>query len=188
MSGNGYYSEDVLKQMGFSSLGKNVKISEKASLYGISRISIGSNVRIDDYVTISAGVGGVEIGSHVHIGVYSSLIGAGKITLEDFVGVSGRVSIYSSSDDYTGMAMSNPTVPEELTKVTSLPVLIKKHSILGAGCVVLPKVIVGEGVSVGALSLVNKSLDDWYIYSGNPIQKFIRKARKPLELEKKLIL
>ncbi|HGP6976683.1 TPA: acyltransferase, partial [Vibrio cholerae O1] len=36
MSGNGYYSEDVLKQMGFSSLGKNVKISEKASLYGIS--------------------------------------------------------------------------------------------------------------------------------------------------------
>ncbi len=46
MSGNGYYSEDVLKQMGFSSLGKNVKISEKASLYGISRISIGSNVRL----------------------------------------------------------------------------------------------------------------------------------------------
>ncbi|CSD30208.1 galactoside O-acetyltransferase [Vibrio cholerae] len=31
-------------------------------------------------------------------------------------------------------------------------------------------------------------MDDWHIYSGNPIQKFIRKARKPLELEKKLIL
>lgn len=59
------------------------------------------------------------------------MIGAGKITLEDFVGVSGRVSIYSSSDDYTGMAMSNPTVPEELTKVTSLPVLIKSTQYLG---------------------------------------------------------
>lgn len=77
-------TEEQLKDVGFKSIGQNVRISDKASIYGAKNISIGSNVRIDDFVVLSAGVGGIEIGSYIHIAVFSSLIGAEKITLSDF--------------------------------------------------------------------------------------------------------
>ena len=64
------------------------------------------------------GKGGIEIGNYIHIAIFCSLQGEGKITLEDFSGISSRVSIYSSNDDYTGEFMSNPTVPAEYTNVT----------------------------------------------------------------------
>ena len=83
-------------------------------------IVIGNNVRIDDFVVLSAGQGGIEIGNYIHIAVFSSLIGAGRIALSDFCNISSRVSIYSSSDDYTGEYMTNPMMPKILTNVTSV--------------------------------------------------------------------
>ena len=44
------YTRDELQELGFSNVGENVKISKKASIYGASRISIGDNVRIDDFL------------------------------------------------------------------------------------------------------------------------------------------
>jgi galactoside O-acetyltransferase len=60
--------------MGFKKIGKNVKISSKASIYGADKISIGSNVRIDDFCIISTSDEGVEIGNNVHIACYASII------------------------------------------------------------------------------------------------------------------
>ena len=73
------YSDVELRQLGFAKLGENVRISKKASFYGIERISIRSNVRIDDFCVLSAGKGGIEIGSFIHIAVYTSLIGLSLI-------------------------------------------------------------------------------------------------------------
>ncbi|EJN5866086.1 dTDP-4-amino-4,6-dideoxy-D-glucose acetyltransferase VioB, partial [Escherichia coli] len=53
-----YLDEIQLKEMGFKSVGENVKISDKASFYGCDNISIGNNVRIDDFCVFSAGEGG----------------------------------------------------------------------------------------------------------------------------------
>ena len=50
-------TREEIEKMGFASIGENVHISTKASFYGISKIHIGNNVRIDDYCVISAGVG-----------------------------------------------------------------------------------------------------------------------------------
>ena len=49
-----YFSEIDLKDFGFKSIGKNVKISSDARIYGPENISIGNNVRIDDFAIISA--------------------------------------------------------------------------------------------------------------------------------------
>ena len=97
-----FYTEEELKAIGFKSVGNNVLISRKTSLYGVSRISIANNVRIDDYCVLSAGKGGIEIGNYVHLAVYVSLQGDGKITLEEFSGISSRTAVYSSNDDYSG--------------------------------------------------------------------------------------
>ncbi|WP_045493711.1 galactoside O-acetyltransferase, partial [Vibrio hyugaensis] len=103
-----------------------------------------------------------------------------------FVGISSKVSIFSSSDDYMGYSMTNPTVPDVFKKVKSLPVVLKKHALVGAHSVLLPGTILEEGTSVGAMSVVSSSLEGWFVYMGNPVKKLVRRSKKLLEHEEKL--
>jgi dTDP-4-amino-4,6-dideoxy-D-glucose acyltransferase len=175
-----------LEQIGFRTVGDNVLISSKASIYGAERISIGSNVRIDDFCVLSAGEDGIAIGSAIHIAVFCSLIGSATITLGDFANLSSRVSIYSSSDDYSGRTMTNPMVPDRLKAVDSRPVSIGRHVIVGCGAVILPGVTLEDGVAVGALSLVNKDCEAFQIYAGVPAVQVGERERTLLNLEKQI--
>jgi dTDP-4-amino-4,6-dideoxy-D-glucose acyltransferase len=182
-----YLERAVLERIGFGSLGDNVQVSDKASLYNVAAIHLGCNVRIDDYCVLSAGAGGIYVGNYVHIAVFCLLIGAGAIRLDDFSGLSSRVSIYSSSDDYSGAAMTNPTVPRELTNVHSADVTLSKHVIVGSGAVILPGVIIHEGAAVGALSLVSKPCEAFGVYSGTPARRIATRSRTVLDLERELL-
>ena len=179
-------SREAIEMLGFASVGKNVQISDRASFYGANRITLGNNIRIDDFCVLSAGVGGILVGNYVHIAVSSSLIGAGRITLSDFCNISSRVAIYSSNDDYSGATLTNPTVPSEYTGVTHADVLLGKHVIVGSGSVILPGVTLEEGVAVGALSLVNRNCKMFGIYAGNPARRIKERKRDLLDLEKSL--
>jgi galactoside O-acetyltransferase len=176
-------SRAALEAMGFASLGNNVLISDKASVYNPAKISIGSNVRIDDFCILSAGEAGISIGNYVHIAAYSSLIGAAKIELSDFSGLSARTSVYSSSDDYSGTVLTNPTVPAEYTRVIHSNVHIGRHVIIGCGSVILPGVTLEDGVAVGALSLVQKNCEEFGVYAGAPARLIKRRKRELLALE-----
>lgn len=180
----GFFTVEELNNLGFASFGENVFISKRASIYNSGRITIGNNVRIDDYCVMSAGDGGIEIGDYVHIAVFCSLIGTGKITLSDFSGLSSKVSIYSSNDDYSGEHLTNPTVPREFSGVESADVTIGKHAIVGSGSVILPGVVLEEGVAIAALSLVSKSCTAFGVYSGN--RRIGERKRGLLELEMQL--
>jgi dTDP-4-amino-4,6-dideoxy-D-glucose acyltransferase len=182
-----WLTDEQLKKMGFVSIGNNVMLSDKASYYNCQNIRLGNNVRIDDFCVLSAGVGGIEIGSYVHIAVYCSIIGAGKITIDDFANLSSRVSIYSSSDDYSGAALTNPTVLPEFTNVQHGDVKVGRHVIIGAGSIVLPNAILEEGVAIGALSLVKKDCSSFGVYAGIPVQRISERKRDLLELETKFI-
>jgi len=182
-----FYTTEELNTIGFKSIGQNVFISKKASFYGVSRISIGNNVRIDDFCVLSAGIGGIEIGNYIHIAIYSSLQGEGKISLQDFVGISSRVSIYSSNDDYLGEFMTNPMVPVNFTGVNHKDVLLCKHVLIGSGAVILPGALLNTGVVVGALSLVFENCEEFYIYKGNPAKKLIKRSKKLLNMEKEFL-
>jgi galactoside O-acetyltransferase len=172
-----------IAQMGFQSVGKNVQLSNRASFYNCAQISIGDHVRIDDFCVLSAGVGGIFIGNHVHIAVYSSLIGAGEIVLSDFANISSKVSIYSSSDDYSGEWMTNPTIPAKFTGVTHGKVFIGRHVIVGCNSVILPNIALADGVAIGALSLVNKDCAAFGIYAGSPAKRIKERSRNLLALE-----
>ena len=171
-----FLSEQQLAEIGFKSLGTNVLISDKSSIYNAKNIEIGSNVRIDDFSILSAGDGGIVLEDYVHIACFCSLIGQGLIRLCEYSGISSRVSIYSSNDDYSGNYMTNPTVPPPFTNVTHGDVVLEKHAIIGAGTIILPKVTIGMGTAVGALSLVMKSCEPYSIYLGNPAKRLKSRA------------
>lgn len=179
-----FLSREFLEAMGFKKLGRNVLISDKASIYRPSVIEIGDNVRIDDFCILSPGDSGISIGNSIHIGCQSTLIGRGKIILEDFSNISSKVSIYSSNDDYSGDWMTNPMIPSEFTNVTDAPVIIGKHTIVGASSVILPGVTIGECCSIGCLSLVKDSVDGGWILAGTPVKKIRRRNLKIKEIER----
>lgn len=182
-----FYTQEQLWAIGFGSVGENVFISDKTSIYNPKNIHIASNVRIDDFCILSAGDGGISIGNYVHIACGVTMIGAAKITLDDFSNVSGKSSIYSSSDDFSGRYLIGPTLPKGFSNVKSAPVHLKKYVILGCNTVVLPGVTIGEGVAVGALSLVSYDLEPYGIYAGSPLRRIKDRKREMVALSKTLI-
>lgn len=178
---NSFYSETELVEIGFHSIGENVMISRKCSIYSPQRISIGNNVRIDDFCILS---GNLRIGDYVHVAAACLLFGGNDgIVMEDFTAISSRSALYAESDDYSGCAFSNPTVPQEYRKIHGGGITMRKHSIIGAGCTVLPDVVIGEGSSIGAMSLINKSLDAWGIYVGIPCRYIKERGKDLLKME-----
>lgn len=176
-----WLTNEQLTEMGFEQVGNNVLLSDKASYYNCKNIRIGNNVRIDDFCVLSAGIGGINIGNYIHIAVFSSLIGAGNITLADFCNISSRVSIYSSNDDYSGAAMTNPTLPSIVTNVHHADVKVGCHVIIGSGSIVLQGVTLEEGVAIGALSLIKKDCQSFGIYAGVPAKKIGDRKRDLLD-------
>lgn len=180
-----YYSHDDLEKMGFKSLGKNVQISTKASLYNCDLIEIGDFSRIDDFCVLS---GKIQIGKFVHIAPMC-LVAAGDtgIRIDDFAGLAYGVKIFAQSDDYSGETMTNPLIPRTYKKEFFAPVYLGRHVILGTNTVVLPGVHIGEGCSSGAMALIHRSTPPWGIYTGIPAKRVKERKRDLLELEKKFI-
>lgn len=172
--------------LGLRHLGRDVCVSSKASVYNPERITIADHARIDDFCILSAGIGGISIGRYVHIGCYSSLIGQDPIVLEDFSGISGRVSIYSSSDDFSGQSLAHPTVSSQYRNVSHGHVILHKHAIVGAGAIILPNVEIGTGAAVGALSLVKQDCLAFGIYVGCPARLVGQRSRQLLKLEQEM--
>lgn len=174
---------DELEALNFGSLGKNVLIHKTAVLINCENIRISDRVRIDAFTVLSV-ASGLYIGKNVHIGSHCSLLGSSEISIGDFAGLSHGVRVFSANDDYTGIAMTNPTVPQRFRQTHSSPVTIGRHAIIGSNCVVLPGTNVHEGAAIGALSFVRGTLPEWTIYAGTPLRRIRERARTPLELEK----
>ena len=187
--GASFFSEKELKQFKFKSIGKNVFIKKNVGMFFIENISIGNNVRIDDNVIIVASKKNspVKIGNYVHIASNCYLAGSDGIDMMDFTTLAPGVLIFSGSDDYSGKKLTNPMVGNPYVGGKSGKVTLCKHVIIGAGSVVLPDVTIKQGSSVGALSLVNKDLNPWGVYSGIPAKKIKSRYKDVLKLEKKFL-
>lgn len=179
---NTFYSETELSTIGLKSYGKNVLVSRNAIFYCPEEVSLGNDVRIDDFSTIS---GKVIVGNNVHIAQFCGLYGGDEgIYMEDFSGLSSKSIIYATSDDYSGESMTNPMVPEEYRRSEiNKKVIIGKHVVIGCMSVVLPGASIEEGSSVGAMSLVNKPLTSWGVYAGIPVKRIKDRSKRLLDFE-----
>lgn len=180
-----FYSEDELKEIGFKSFGKDVLISRKASIYGAENISIGDNVRIDDFCILS---GNIEIGCHCHFGAYASLFaGDSKITFDDFSGLSSYSCVYAITDDYIGPNLLGPIFPDKYRHIIKAPVKFEKYTGCASGAKIMPGVVVKEGCEIGPMSLVVKSTRPWKFYIGSPARPIIDRPKEIIEIAKKFL-
>jgi galactoside O-acetyltransferase len=179
-------SSNQAYQLPLRRVGLDVSIWEKARILNPETISIGDSVIIDDFVFIMSGEE-TRIGSFVHIGAHSSVVGGGVFVMEDFAGLSGGIRIYTGNEDYLGGSLTNPAVPAPYRTPIRSAVTMRKHSIIGANSVVLPGVTIGEGAAVGACSVVSRDCEPWTIYAGSPARAIRPRPReKMLELESQL--
>jgi galactoside O-acetyltransferase len=182
----GNYSETELQAMGIK-CGSNVLVHRTVQFFG-NNVVLGSNVRIDCYCVISSKCP-VVIGNYVHLGAGVSIIGTAGVGIEDFAGLSPRVTLFTTSDDFVEGYLTNPMVPNEFRKVLSGPVVVQKHGIIGAASVVLPGVTVATGAAVGALSLVQKDVPPYSVACGNPLRVIgKRNSSRLIQLEQQCLL
>jgi acetyltransferase-like isoleucine patch superfamily enzyme len=154
-------------------------ISEKACFYG--NIKIGNNVRIDDFCILT---GDITIGDNIHIACFCFLSGQNGIVLEDFTQVGPRSTLLSGSDDFSGLSLIGPTIPDEYKPLMKKgKIIMRKHAVMGAHCVIFPGVIMAEGAALGACSLANRSLPAWTISVGVPAIAKKTRDKTMLQLE-----
>ncbi len=168
------------RRFAFRTCGEDVRIYTRAHVVSPEVIAIGDSVIIDDFVFLTGGEE-TRIGSFVHLASFSSYLGGGRLVIEDYAGVSSGCRIYTGTDDFLGDSMTGPTIPDELRRPTRSSVRIGKYAVVGANCVVLPGVTVGEGVTVGALSLVNRDCEPWTVYAGVPAKPVKPRRRERIE-------
>ena len=166
---NSFYNEDELRALGFALLGGNVLISKKCSIYNPEKISIGSNVRIDDFCLLS---GDITIGNYVHISAFSCLYGRFGIKIGNFCGISPRCSLFSASDDFSGEFMISPMVKDEHINLKTGVITLENYSQIGANSILMPAVTIKEGAVCAAFSFVKTSLESWSMNKGIKEKKY----------------
>lgn len=170
-----------MERLGFRRLGKDVRISDKASIHDAGLIEIGDHSRIDDFCVVS---GRVVLGRNVHIAVFCNIAGGETgVVFEDFSGLAYGCHVFTQSDDYGGTTLTNPTVPDRFKRETKKPVVIGRHAIVGTCSLVFPGVVLAEGTAVGANSMVTHSTEEWSVYFGNPARRIKGRKRDLLALE-----
>lgn len=176
-----YLSIEQLQSMGFKKLGRNVRVSDKASIYNPEWQEIGDNSRIDDFCVIS---GRVVLGRNVFIGVFCNVAGGtAGITMEDFVTLAYGCHVFAQSDDYLGKTMANSTVPAQYKCEIKKPIHIGRHAMVGTAALIFPGANLATGTAIGANSMVLQPTEPWSIYFGSPARKIKARYQDLLELE-----
>ncbi len=175
-----------IKKLSLKSYGKNLKISRNVILINPKKISIGNNVRIDAFTIITAKNYKITLGNYIHIGVGCYINGSYGVEINDYAGLSTGSKILTSSDDYSGNFMTNPTVPDQYTNAKNEKVTLKKYVNIGANSIIMPGVNISEGAVVGVFSFVPKNLKPWSIYFGIPVKKIAERKKKLLKFSSKI--
>jgi acetyltransferase-like isoleucine patch superfamily enzyme len=176
----GFLSIGDISRLGIKTKGDNVLISDKCSIYGKpGDIIIGDNVRIDDFCILS---GKITLGNNIHIGAYCGLYGKFGIEMSDYTGLSPRCTIFSASDDFSGNYLISPMNPEKYTNVRGGLVWLQKYVQIGAGTIIMPNVVLGEGSAIGAMSFVKHTIATWEIHAGNPLRYMGSRSKKVIDL------
>lgn len=176
-----FLNSEELNKVGLKSFGNNVMISRNARLNNPGNITIGNNVRIDDFCILSAGNNPFVLEDYIHISAGVIIYGQYGFHMKSFTNISVGSKIFTQSDSFSGDVMVGPMVPIQYRGVYGFPLVIEKHTVIGTGTTILPGCTIGEGVAVGANSLLKGEYKPWSIYAGSPARFLKERSKKLLE-------
>lgn len=177
-----FFTSDELKALGIT-CGDRCLVHKTCIIVNPSKLTLGNDVRIDGFCTISCG-NGIKIGSYVHIAGYVSLFGGAEIEIMDYASIASGSKIYSVSDDLMGRGFVGPCVDMSLRHLHKGKVILEEHSVLAVNTVVMPKSTLRYGSVLLPFSLLLGDTEKMSIYSGNLAKK--TKDRLDTFLQKKL--
>lgn len=178
---NRIYNTSILKYRHVKH-GKNFRINGRIHCVSNTAdgIVIGDDVRINSSprsnpiggdtrtILFAKGKGKIRIGDGCGIS-NATLFACDSITLGNQVLIGGSTKIYDTDFHWLDFERRMG----ELGGATS-PVVIKDGAFIGAHCIILKGVTIGEKSIVGAGSVVTKSIPDGEIWAGNPA-KYVRR-------------
>ncbi len=161
-------------------LGEGARVGKCVRVRRPERVRIGAFSIIDDFTYIS---GEVDVGRFCHVAPNVCLIGArGRIRMGDFAGIAAGSCVYASSSDYLEASLDYPSVPAEFHfGGTTEDVILGDHVLLGSHTVVLPGVVLPEGVATAAHTVLTKrQYEPWTLYGGLDGRRLARRPHAKL--------
>lgn len=105
----------------------------------------------------------IELGSYIYVGPKTFFDAKGYISIGDGTIISSEVCILSSSHEVGDGSILPYSIRNEIG-----PVIIGKGCWIGIRAILMPGITLGDGVIVGAGSVVTKNFEDGSIVAGNP--------------------
>lgn len=159
--------------------GKNVKVWSLAKIINPEFAVLGDECRILDFAFVDAKESFV-LGKYSIVCWHCVIEGHAHVTIGNrcFIGPGSKLlgSTYEFNGYYT-----NEHLPEKTHATKYGDIIISDDAYLGANCVVMPGVTIGEGAVVGSNAFVNKDLEPWGIYVGAPARKIGERERPTAE-------
>ena len=160
----GMYFRSLYYRYRLKCLESNVLIDQNVTFSFPSAITLKKFCYIDKNVSIMSK--SAIIGERVHIAPNVLIGGGGHFEAKDFSGIAPKAVIITASETLkNGSRASGPMVKVEEREFKRGKVTLEKDSFIGAGAIVLPNVIIGEGSIVGAGTTITKSSEPWSIVS-----------------------
>jgi maltose O-acetyltransferase len=105
----------------------------------------------------------ITVGDYCFVN-YDSIIDAnGGLTMGDNVAIGPKTAIWTSNHEFKDLTIPIKNQPNQLK-----PVKIGNDVWIGMNCTILPGVNIGNGVVIGAGSVVTSDIPDYAIAVGNP--------------------
>ncbi|SDK52666.1 Acetyltransferase (isoleucine patch superfamily) [Maridesulfovibrio ferrireducens] len=146
------------------SCGTNVIIEDGVRIFHPEKISLGDNVYIG-HDTILKGYYSTDIviGSNVWIGQQCFIIGAGGLTIGDYVGIGPQVKIHPCEHELEPIE-----IPTTFRKLFFDPITIEEDVNIGIGAMIMHGVTLRKGSLVGANAVVKKNFPEYSVIAGVP--------------------
>lgn len=130
---------------------------------------VGTNVFVLPGLSIDVGVN-VTLGNDVVINNQATFLAAFPITIKDGVLIGPRLMITSTGHPapVDERVLRDPATGQRQHVTTGAPIVIEEDAWIGAAVVILPGVTIGARSTIGAGSVVTKSIPPDSVAVGNP--------------------
>lgn len=116
---------------------------------------------VEDFSCLNNAVGDIVIGDYCRIGLSNTVIG--PIRIDNGVNISQNVALIGLDHNYQNITQG---IIEQ--GITTSPIHIGEHTIIGANVIVLPGITIGKHCFIGAGCVVTQNIPDYCVTVGNP--------------------